>query len=194
LWAASTTSAKDRKRLLRTLVADVTLTSPAAGDEVAIGIRWRSGAIEHIVTQRPPRQYEVVRTPSRATEFIIQRGPTLTNQELVAELNAAGFRTGTGRCFEVAAVQWVRHAYHIPPPPPLRAGELSVDEVAAQLGISAGVVYYWIEHDQLPARRTANGRLGIAFTPEVETACRKRIAGSRRMKPASQNPLGAVAV
>ena len=146
------------------------------------------------MARRPPRQYEVVRTPSKATEFILQRGPMLTNQELVAELNAAGFQTGTGRCFDVAAIQWVRHAYHIPPPPPLQAGELSVDDVAAQLGISVGVVYYWIEHDQLAARRTANGRLGIAFTPEVEAACRKRIAGSHRMKLASQKPLGAVAV
>ena len=194
LWAASSTSAKDRKRLLRTLVADVTLTSQVASDEVAVGIRWRSGATEQIVTRRPRRQYEVVRTPSRATEFIMQRGPMLTNRELAAELNAAGFKTGMGRCFDVAAIQWVRHAYQIPPPPPLHAGELSVDEVAAQLGISAGVVYYWIEHDQLAARRTANGRLGIAFTPEVEAACRNRIAGSRRMKPTSQNPLGAVAV
>jgi hypothetical protein len=194
LWAASSTSAKDRKRLLRTLVADVTVTSPVASDEISIGIRWRSGATEQIVTRRPPRQYEVVRTPSRATEFIMQRGPILTDQEPVAELNAAGFKTGMGRCFDVAAIQWVRHAYHIPSPPPLQAGDLSVDEVAAQLGISAGAVYYRIEHGQSAARRTATGRLGIAYTPEVAAACRKRIAGSRHMKPASQNPLGAVAV
>src|ERR1700716_4403876 len=43
LWAASTTCAKDRKRLMRTLVADVTLTSQVGGDEAAIGIRWGWG-------------------------------------------------------------------------------------------------------------------------------------------------------
>ena len=194
LWAASSTSAKDRKRLMRTLVADVTLTSQVAGDEVWIGIRWRSGATEQIGTRRPPRQYEVTRTPSRATEYIIQHGPRLTNQELVAELNATGFKTGMGRCFDVAAVQWVRHAYHIPSPSHFQAGELSVDEVAAQLGISAGVVYYWIEHGQLAARRTATGRLGVAYTPEVETACRKRVLDSPHMKPESKNALAGVAV
>jgi hypothetical protein len=178
LWAAASTSPKDRKRLMRTLVADVTLTSQVASDEVWIGIRWRSGATEQIVTRRPPRQYEVTRTPSRATEYIIQHGPTLTNQELVAELNATGFKTGMGRCFDVAAVQWVRHAYHIPSPSPVLAGELSVDEVAAQLGIRAGPVYYWIEHGLLVARRTAIGRLCIPYTPEVEAACRKRVADS----------------
>jgi hypothetical protein len=68
--------------LLRTLVADVTLTSQVAGDEVWIGIRWRSGASEQIVARRPPPQYEAVRTPSKATEFILQRGPTRHGRSL----------------------------------------------------------------------------------------------------------------
>src|SRR5438128_3158597 len=107
LWAAPTTCAKDRKRLMRTLVADVTLTSQVTGTEVCVGIRWRSGASEQIVARRPPPQYETTRTPSKATEFIVQRGPTLSNQELVAELNAAGFTTGMGRPFDLDAVKWV---------------------------------------------------------------------------------------
>ena len=51
---------------MRTLVADVTLTSQVAGDEVWIGIRWRSGASEQIVARRPPPQYEAVRTPRQS--------------------------------------------------------------------------------------------------------------------------------
>jgi hypothetical protein len=38
LWAASTTSDRDRKRLLRSLIADVTLTSDPQGS-VQVGIR-----------------------------------------------------------------------------------------------------------------------------------------------------------
>ncbi len=191
LWNASTTSAKDRKRLMRTLVADVTLTCQLGGDEVSIGIRWRSGASEHIVTHRPPPQFVTTRTPSKATEFIVQRGPTLTNQELVAELNAAGFKTGMGRPFDVNAVQWVRHIRRVPTPSPFQVGELSVDEVAVRLGINAGAVYHWIECGQLAARRTSTGRLCVAYTPEVEAACRKRVENSCHMKPTSQKLLGA---
>jgi excisionase family DNA binding protein len=194
LWAASSTSAKDRKRLMRTLVADVTLTSQVAGDEVRIGIRWRSGANEQIVTRRPPPQYEAVRTPSGATEFIIQRGPTLSNQELVQELNAAGFRTGMGRAFDIDAVQWVRYAHQVPSPSPFQPGELSVNEVAAQLGISTGAVYDWIECGHLPARRTTTGRLGVAFAPEVEAACRKRVADSCHIKNTTRKELEVQAV
>src|SRR5712691_13299797 len=139
---------------MRTLVADVTLTSQVAGDEVCIGIRWHSGASEQIVARRPPPQYVTTRTPSKATEFIVQRGPTLTNQELVAELNAAGFKTGMGRPFDVNAVQWVRHIRRVPTPSPFQASELSVNEVAGRLGIRVGAVYDWIERGHLAARRT----------------------------------------
>ena len=194
LWAAPTTSAKDRKRLLRTLVADVTLTSQVAGDEISIGIRWRSGASEHIVTRRPRPQYEVVRTPSRATQFVIERGPLLSNQELVAELNRAGFKTGMGRPFDTNAVQWVRYTYRVPSASVFHSGELSVAEVATRLGISTGAVYDWIAWGHLAARRTPTGRLCIAFSTDVEADCRKRVADSRHIKLTSQKVLGVEAV
>jgi len=64
LWAAPTTSPKDRKRLLRTLVADVTLISEP-GPRVRVGIRWRTGATEELVVLRsPPR-----RTPTIAAQL-----------------------------------------------------------------------------------------------------------------------------
>src|SRR3989442_3968701 len=46
LWNASTTSPKDRKRLLRTLIADVTLISAPTRDARRAGRPWRSWATE----------------------------------------------------------------------------------------------------------------------------------------------------
>jgi DNA invertase Pin-like site-specific DNA recombinase len=178
LWAAPTTSARDRKRLLRTLIADVTLISEPGATQLGIGIRWHSGASEQLAVERPPRAQETRRTPAAAVELARRRGPELRNHELAAELNAAGQRTGTGRPFDPAAVQWLRWRHQIPSPPPLAPGELSVREVAERLGISGGAVYYWISHDQLDARRGAANRLCVPFPPEIEQACRERIANS----------------
>jgi hypothetical protein len=53
LWAAQTTTEKDRKRLLRALIADVTITSQPDSRELRVGIRWRSGAAEqHTIRAR----------------------------------------------------------------------------------------------------------------------------------------------
>jgi DNA invertase Pin-like site-specific DNA recombinase len=180
LWTAPTTSPKDRKRILRTLVADVTVASEP-GPRVRVGIRWRTGATEEVVVVRSQAR----QTPPAAVD-LVRRFRDRTDEELAAALAAEGLATGTGATFTAKAVRWLRNAYDIPrsPLPPLLApGELSVADVAARLGISDGIVYYWIAHGQLEARRAATGRLCIPFSARVEVACRDRIAQSSRIKP-----------
>ena len=172
----------------------MTVTSQVDGDELRIGIHWRSGESEQIVTRRPPPPHEARRTPSEAVQLIVEMGPTLSDEELVAQLNAAGLKTGLGRRFDIAAVKWVRYTRHIASPSSFDAGELSVDEVAARLRISSGAVYYWIEHGQLAARRGKNGRWCVAYTPEVEAACHQRVLDSHHISPESRTAFVGVAV
>ena len=126
LWAASTTSDKDRKRLLRTLVADITLHSAHNSDVVRVGIHWRSGAAEQLLVHRPPGR----RTPLGAIELVRQQR-AFRDEEIATALAMAGFSTGTGRPFDVAAVRWLRHVYRIQVPSPLAPGEVAVSEIAA---------------------------------------------------------------
>jgi hypothetical protein len=53
LWAAPTTSHRDRKRLLRAMIADVTLSSQPEAPEIHVGIHWRSGASDELTVLRP---------------------------------------------------------------------------------------------------------------------------------------------
>ena len=183
LWAAPTTSHKDRKRLLRTVVVDVTLKSAPGNDQVQVGIRWRSGAAEPVIVQRPKPASVTRRTPTAAIDFV-RRHSSCCDRHLSAALNAAGLTTGTGRAFDLTAVRWLRFTYGIPSPPPPRAdGELSVTDVADRLGIARDAVYYWIERGHLEARRDDQGRLYVPFSADVEEACRQRVIGSVHIKP-----------
>jgi DNA invertase Pin-like site-specific DNA recombinase len=183
LWHAPTTSNKDRKRLLRTLIADVTVLPETDRSKVRVGIRWHTGATDELSVARAVHPGTARRTVPEAVEVIKQLGPAMNNHELVGHLNTAGLRTGHGRPFDIAAVQWVRHAYQIPSPDPYAAGEISVAEAAARLGCSVGVVYYWTESAQLDARRGPGNRLCITWTPRVEAACRRRLAESGHLNP-----------
>jgi DNA invertase Pin-like site-specific DNA recombinase len=185
LWEAPSTSHKDRKRLLRTLVADVTLISSPAARHVRVGIRWRSGAHEEFVVERPVPASVSRRTPAGAIE-LVRRLCDHCDTDLVAELNAAGFRTGTQRAFDVEAVRWVRFAHQIPSPPRHTPEELTVTDVATRLEISANAIYYWIEQGQLQARRDHTGRLYVLFPSAVEEACRQRVRVSGHLKPRTQ--------
>jgi excisionase family DNA binding protein len=186
LWHAPTTSNKDRKRLLRTLIADITVLPETDRATVRIGIRWHTGASDELVVNRPLPAGPATRSPTSAVELVRQLGPTTNTRELAEKLNAAGQTTGHGRPFDVAAVQWIRHAHNIPAPAPYLDGEISVAEAARRLGCSAGVVYSWIKTDKLTARRGAGNRLCIPWTEQIEVQCRSRIAESGHLNPAAR--------
>jgi Recombinase zinc beta ribbon domain len=186
LWHAPATGNKDRKRLLRTLIADVTLLPEPDQAKVRIGIRWHTGATDELRAARAVHPGTARRSPSPAVEMVRELGPVTPTAELAEQLNAAGLTTGNGRPFDVKAVQWIRHAYHIPAPAACADGEISVAEAARRLGCSTGVIYYWTETAQLDARRGPGNRLCITWNDQVETACRHRIAESGHLTPAAR--------
>jgi DNA invertase Pin-like site-specific DNA recombinase len=186
LWHAPTTSNKDRKRLLRTLIADITLLPETDHATARIGIHWHTGATEELTIDRPLPPGPAKRSPSPAVELVRQLGPTTDTRDMADKLNAAGLTTGHGRPFDVAAVQWIRHAYRIPAPSPYAHGEISVADAAGRLGCSIGVIYDWITTGKLTARRGAGNRLCIRWTQHVALECRRRITESGHLNPAAR--------
>ncbi len=181
LWNAPATSPKDRKRLLRTLIADITLLPEQRPDQVRIGIRWHTGATDELTAARPIHPGTAKRSPDAAVELITRLGPTTSNDDLIRQLDAAGLTTGHGRPFDVAAVQWIRHAHKVPVPDPYRPGEISVAEAARRLGCSTTVLYHWIHTQQLTARRGLGNRFCIPWNDQIQASCRTRIAQSAHL-------------
>jgi hypothetical protein len=186
LWHDPATGNKDRKRLLRTLIADITLLPEPDKAKARIGIRWHTGATDELRVSRAAHPGTARRSPSPAIEMVRELGPSTPTAELAGQLNAAGLRTGHDRPFDVKAVQWIRHAYGIPAPEPCTDGEISVAEAAGKLGCSTGVIYYWIKNGQLTTRRGPGNRLCIAWDTATETACRDRIGASGHLNPAAR--------
>ena len=179
LWSAPTTSDKDRKRLLRTLLADVTIT-PSADDpsHISVGLRWKSGASQQVHVTRRRNAVQLRCTDPAAIELARRIGPGLDNNALAGALNDAGHRTGTGQPFDGVAAANLRSYHHIPYPGLLEDGELTPRQVAQLTGVSTGTIHYWINAGYLTARRGPAGRWCIPFPPEVQAACRERAAGS----------------
>ena len=167
LWHAPTTAARDRKRLLRTLVADVTLLPEPDLAKARIGSRWHSGAADEVVIARRQSVVQYRRTDPAAVELARRLGPTRSNAELAARLNQVGYRTGAGRPFDNAAVANLRQTHGIPPPGLLRDGEVTVAEAARRLGVSANTVYEWTRAASSPpgAASTAGCACRSAQTP-----------------------------
>jgi DNA invertase Pin-like site-specific DNA recombinase len=183
LWSAPTTSDKDRKRLLRTLLGDVTLRPGDTARQLRIGLRWNSGATEELLVDRARPLTEWRRTTPQAVALARELGPRMSNQTLAAALNAAGHRTGAGRLFDTAAARNLRYAHRIGSPDLLADGELTPRAVADRLGVSTSTVHAWLGTGELVGRRSPAGRWCIPFPPDVEAACRARVAASAHVHP-----------
>jgi hypothetical protein len=181
LWHHADTQPKDRKRLLRTLIADVTLLPEQHKDDVRIGVRWHTGTTDEITAGR----IGPGRTPAAALELIRRHGATHTSKQLAEMLNAARLRTGRGHRWTKAGVARVRDAYtiHGPRTVAVQDGEVSVKQAAAQLGITADAVYNWLSLSQVPARRGPSGRWCIPWDPDTQAIYRRKVAASFRLNP-----------
>jgi hypothetical protein len=178
LWSAPTTSDRDRKRVLRTLLGDITLRPGPSPHQLRVGLRWNSGATEELIVARMRPVTESRRAAPEAVALVREVGPRLSNPELAAALNAAGHRTGTGKPFDRTAACNLRHTYRIGSPDLLADGELTPRVVAERLGVGVGVVHGWLSAGTLAGRRSPTGRWCIPFPPDVEAACRARVAAS----------------
>ena len=178
LWHAPTTAPKDRKRLLRTLIGDITLRHGDDPADLRIGVRWNSGATTELAARRPRPVYELHRTSPQAIDLARRIGPALDNNTLAQALNDAGHRTGAGRTFDATAASNLRTYHRIAFPSLLTEGDATPSQVARLTGAPISTIHYWISTGYLPARRGPAGRWAIPFPPEVEQACRDRLASS----------------
>ena len=144
LWAAPTTSHRDRKRLLRTLIADITLIPGPDHAKVRIGVRWHAGTTEELIVQRPHRVYEDRRTTTDVLALARRLGPEMDNATLAGALNTAGHRTATGRAFDANAASSLRRYHKLGAPELLDAGELTAGDVARRLGVTTSTVTTWV--------------------------------------------------
>jgi DNA invertase Pin-like site-specific DNA recombinase len=176
LWGAPTTSHRDRKRLLRTLIADITLISGSDFGKFRIGVRWHAGSTEELIVQRPRRVYENRRTTTDVLVLARRLGPEMGNATLADALNAAGHRTATGRAFDANAVSSLRRYHKLAAPDLLDAGELTAAAVASRLGVTSSTVTSWVTRGLLPARKGLYNRWCIPFPPELEDTWRSYLA------------------
>lgn len=153
LWPAPTTSAKDRKRLLRTLIADVTVRHVDFAD-AHIGVRWHTGADDEIVCARRTN-----RTPSQAVAVIRDLLDTRTDTEIADHLNQLGLKTGNARPFTVASIRFIRAKYVIGSvrSDPTEPDEITVPEVARRLGIHEATVCQRVQSRPGPGVSTSWG-------------------------------------
>jgi DNA invertase Pin-like site-specific DNA recombinase len=157
LWKAPTTKAKDRKRILRLLIKDITVEKLPEPKQMVAHVRWQGGACEDIPFRLLPRACDQTRYPAKIVEEVRDFAKTSPDDQIVATLNQQGRLSATKKPFTLSMIKWIRLRHKIPAPQLKRLEELTVKETAAKFGVSPNVVYYWIDRRVIDARKLNNG-------------------------------------
>ena len=178
IWSKPSTTAKDRKRILRLLIEDVTIFATPKNPDVRLGLRWRNQHCEELWVRKPLPPHMVTKHSPATADLIRRLAETMTDQQIAIHLNESGMRTPDGRLFTVDSIQWIRHVYRIRGYASLHRG-LTVKEVAERFNVSPGVVYYWLNRGILTAEKVAPGwPWDIHLDEQKELELRERIQKS----------------
>jgi hypothetical protein len=110
VWNDPRTPARDRKRMLRLLIEDVTLTKK---QKIQIHIRWKGGATTSIERPLPLSAPDLVRTPAETVELVRALATEQTDAQIARSLNARWLRTGRKHSFTRLIVRHIRSKYGI---------------------------------------------------------------------------------
>ena len=152
LWRAPSTSDRDRKRMVRLLLEDVTLIKKG---EITVQVRFKGGTRTTLVLPRPQAAWEIWQTPPQIVAEIDRLLDQHTEGEIARLLNDRGLRSGKGHRFHRRLVNQIRRRYGLKSRyTRLReAGLLTAEETTQQLRISASAVNRRRRNGQLRAHR-----------------------------------------
>jgi DNA invertase Pin-like site-specific DNA recombinase len=150
LWRDPATEDRDRKRMIRLLIEDVTMIRE---EQITLHLRFRGGADKTVTLPNPLRSWESWMTDSEVVGKIDELLNTQTFGEIAESLNKSGFRSGKGLRFTSRYIARIQKQYSLRSRfDRLRtSGMLTVKEMARVLSVNPTTVRIWAAHGLLRA-------------------------------------------
>jgi DNA invertase Pin-like site-specific DNA recombinase len=151
IWNAPTTTDKDRKQLLRTLLDEVniTLRRDDPGPHASLVLRWKGGAISELTVPLRRRQPKI-RTSEDTISLIRRLAVHYPDAQIAGILNRQHRTTARGLSFTASRVASLRTHWHIPchqpsGDAPAEGDPLNVTQAARELGIAPSTLLRWLD-------------------------------------------------
>ena len=149
VWTAPTTTDKDRKQLLRSLLDEVNIRvhrdhTNAHADLV---LRWNGGAITELSAPIKRTPVNRLRTDEDTVDLVRRLAAHYPDPVIAHILNRQNRRTARGLSFTAGRVQTLRHHYEIPchtPTDDPKGKLLTVTDAATELGLAPSTLHRWL--------------------------------------------------
>jgi DNA invertase Pin-like site-specific DNA recombinase len=161
VWHAPTTTARDRKELLRTLIEEVTLDVDRGEAAAHLVLRWRGGALSRFTVALPRSRPAAVRTDEDTLALLRRLAPLYPDAVIAGILNRQGRRTAYGHRFDANRVGNVRRHWKIPvckAEPPAADGDIvTVRQAAAAVGVAPSTLHRHINDGLIQGEQITPG-------------------------------------
>jgi DNA invertase Pin-like site-specific DNA recombinase len=139
VWNDPRTSAKERKRMVRLLIEDVTLLKT---DVIHVKVRLKGGDSLEKCVPIPPTAWKMRQTSTEVIELIREMAPTKTDSEIADKLNQQQLSSGTGLSFTGRRVYMLKRDYDIVGPYEhlRKQGFLTAEELADRFEVPSTTV------------------------------------------------------
>jgi DNA invertase Pin-like site-specific DNA recombinase len=193
LWTDPATPQRERKRMARLLIDDVTMTKT---DRIHLDVRFRGGQATSLDIPIPPPSWQLRQTRPEVLAALDRLLDDHTDAQAATALNAAGHRSGEGKPFTGRIVLELRRSHHLPSHADrLRArGLLTLTETAGRLGVHTSTIKAWRRAGLLTAHQANDKNIPLFDPPDPadpRLAKRQGSKLSRRVHTATA-PGGAV--
>jgi hypothetical protein len=142
IWQDPRVDCRERKRILRLLVDDVTLVK---ADTITAHVRLSGGATRTLVLKRPLPIAQVRKFKPELVATVDRMLDQHCDREIADILNRDGWRSSGGLLFNTKKIAFIRTAYKLPSRHQRlrRRGMITTHEVAAKFGIARTTVHEW---------------------------------------------------
>jgi hypothetical protein len=148
VWAAPTTTDRDRKSLLRTLLEEVIIAVDRAHYCAHLTLRWQGGAITELEVGLPRSRPATVRTDEDTIDLVRRLAAHYPDAIIAGILNRQGRRTVRGQRFTVPGVAGLRRYWRIPgfvrPATPPQGQLVNIRQAAKILAIAPSTLHRWL--------------------------------------------------
>ena len=192
-WNDPRVDIRERKRILRLLVADVTLVK---AQTITAHVRLSGGATRTLVLDRPLPIAQIRKFKPELVAEVDRLLDHHCDREIAEILNQRGHRTWEGKSFNLKKVAYIRHTYGLPSRYERlrRRGLLTTPEVAARFAITNTAVYDWGRQGLIKKCHSDSLNRGLWEIPEGQMIIKGYGGRPPRLEPvtSSSSEQGAV--
>ena len=161
VWNAATTTPRDRKELLRTLIEEVTIAVDRDKAAACLTMRWKGGALTEINLALPRSRPATVRTAEDTIALVRRLAVHYPDSVIAGILNRQGRATAYGHRFTAGRVGNLRRHWGIPcceRTADTPEGELmTIKQAATALGVATSTIHRLLNDGIIPGEQLTPG-------------------------------------